>query len=795
MSMATAFIPNLMSKDLCHRCNKPVYPTDKIGPLKDGTFFHQGCFKCYMCGSRLALKTYCNNRESTDDREVYCRNHVPIAKPHDPTLPPPLPSSPANGSTNGHGNNTHNNGSHHIEPRQRDAGLQDMKIAHAMKVTQVMKPYPKIKHEGAKYIVDFDTQTRLELMHRQNEDKLYLEFDEQRRQEMRQFEEETREEWERALGEFARRYEKGQARGGDKENLLRELTLKKERKLETINSKRKERERMMTAEMVDQQAKEMLDLFRQARHQQRDCDVEETTSSCSGGAPSSYPTTPPPPMPPSCSKRHIYTDTAVFRQIDQIAVSVANTEVQTFTELVHTLTVGARSDVDKARAIYRWITVKNLNVMTFDSELDKDTPMGLLRGIKYGTESYHVLFKRLCSYAGLHCVVIKGYSKSAGYQPGLTFVDSRFRNTWNAVYLDGSWRFVQCNWGARHLVNTKEGAAAKNGNGNENGHREQQQQQQQECGTNGKNSETGPGANLLRYQYDDHYFMTDPEEMIYEFFPDDAQWQLLPRPITLKQFEQLPFVRSLFFRYGLRFSDARLQSVIKADKSGAISISISMGPEALDSLIFHYNLRFFDSDDAELEEGLSLKRFVMQSVAPAGDAILFRVHVPTTRPLLLDIFANAVSTEHYLTGQPIKFKSVCKFKIVCEHLSRIMVPLPECASGEWGPAKAIRLFGLIPQNHQDAIINCDQYCEIRFKMQKELSEFVANLHRNGMESKNLQKCVHCSVDGEEVVISLQFPDEGQFGLDLYTRDAKQRTLNDKQLLTHCCKYLINARVD
>uniref|UniRef100_A0A914NR57 LIM zinc-binding domain-containing protein n=1 Tax=Meloidogyne incognita TaxID=6306 RepID=A0A914NR57_MELIC len=105
-----------MSKDVCHRCSKPVYPTDKIGPLKDGTFFHQGCFKCifrqkfitnnkrklavfkeislyyYLCGSRLALKTYCNNRESIDDREVYCRSHVPIAKPHDPTLPPPLPS-------------------------------------------------------------------------------------------------------------------------------------------------------------------------------------------------------------------------------------------------------------------------------------------------------------------------------------------------------------------------------------------------------------------------------------------------------------------------------------------------------------------------------------------------------------------------------------------------------------------------------------------------------------------------------------------------------------------------------
>ena len=61
-----------------------------------------------------------------------------------------------------------------------------------------------------------------------------------------------------------------------------------------------------------------------------------------------------------------------------------------------------------------------------------------------------------CSYAGLHCVVIKGYSKSAGYQPGVRFEDNRFRNSWNAVYVAGAWRFVQCNWGARHLVNAKE---------------------------------------------------------------------------------------------------------------------------------------------------------------------------------------------------------------------------------------------------------------------------------------------------------------------------------------------------
>ena len=53
------------------------------------------------------------------------------------------------------------------------------------------------------------------------------------------------------------------------------------------------------------------------------------------------------------------------------------------------------TDVEKARAIFRWVTVKNLNSIMFEEEKG-DTPMALLRGIKFGTESYHVLFKRLC---------------------------------------------------------------------------------------------------------------------------------------------------------------------------------------------------------------------------------------------------------------------------------------------------------------------------------------------------------------------------------------------------------------
>ena len=70
-------------------------------------------------------------------QEIYCNSHVPVAGPHD------IPST-RNGILNGRNSS---NGF------RRDAGLDDMKIAHAIKATQVSKPYPKIKHGGARYIV------------------------------------------------------------------------------------------------------------------------------------------------------------------------------------------------------------------------------------------------------------------------------------------------------------------------------------------------------------------------------------------------------------------------------------------------------------------------------------------------------------------------------------------------------------------------------------------------------------------------------------------------------------------
>ncbi|XP_013790594.1 hillarin-like [Limulus polyphemus] len=796
------------AESLCLRCNSTVYQVDKIGPLKDLTFFHQNCFKCSACGTKLSLRTYYNNQQDKDDKEVYCQSHVPRTGPGHldgmsvgikSALKAPKQKYIINDQIRGFGKGTFDAEAVgiktalssprvcEVDGRHRDhsAGTFDanaLHIAHGINATKVQKKYGLQQFEcRLDEYLDVDTQKDLEMRHRIEEDALYRQFAKKRAEEEKRINHSIQEEWEKELERLTKRFqvdlktekkkilsdeEKTFPMKQQKEtrDLEKNMTIKLGKKKELLTRKLLEQERTATADLIDKHSKEMMNLINQKRNELKKKESIYSDTQCYVTEELiPYPTHSPPPSPPKLSKRDIYSDPEVFAELDQVAIHVAQKDQVTFTDLVRPLIARCVTDVEKARAIFRWITVKNLNNMTFDNDIHGDTPMALLRGIKNGMESYHVLFKRLCSYAGLHCVVIKGYSKSAGYQPGVSVEDSRFRNSWNAVYVAGAWRFVQCNWGARHLVNAKE--TPKPGSKNKD--------------------------DSLRYEYDDHYFLTDANEFIYEFFPLQPEWQLLKRPVTLQEFEENPFVRSLFFRYGLYLPDEETKATMRTDDSGAVIVRIGMASQMSSNLIFHYSLKFFGTNINTYND-INLKRFVMQSVV--DNIVSFRVHAPCRSILLLDIFANAITPQEYLTGEPMKFKSVCKFKISCENVQTVMVPLPDCASGEWGPTKAMRLFGLIPLTHEEAIIFSFHNLEIKFRMSRPLTDFIATLHKNGVEEEALSKYVSHKVDNETVTFFLTFPEEGQYGIDIYTRE-KTTSLqsSDNQLLTHCCKYMINNR--
>lgn len=62
--------------------------------------------------------------------------------------------------------------------------------------------------------------------------------------------------------------------------------------------------------------------------------------------------------------------------------------------------------------------------------------------------------------AGIPCVVLWGVGKSVTYEVGQQDV-SNLHTTWNAVYVDGSWRFVHPYWALKGVSGFNTGTWTK----------------------------------------------------------------------------------------------------------------------------------------------------------------------------------------------------------------------------------------------------------------------------------------------------------------------------------------------
>lgn len=244
----------------------------------------------------------------------------------------------------------------------------------------------------------------------------------ERAHEEKKLDEEVKEEWENKLQAIQAQYESDLKRRRDQkdqkdlsqkllkeqEDLEKHMTIRRERKREDAKRALLQLEQEATADLVTKHSEEMLKLIKAKEaeataaaniieNQLKD-DAGLTDLEHRPLPPSPASSSPPLPQPPVRRKRDLYDDPSVFEYIDEQAINVAESEQTSYTELVDQLTAGLVTDLEKARAIFRWITVKDLNAIEFDETTTSDTPLGLLRGIKFGTETYHTLFMRLCRY-------------------------------------------------------------------------------------------------------------------------------------------------------------------------------------------------------------------------------------------------------------------------------------------------------------------------------------------------------------------------------------------------------------
>lgn len=305
----------------------------------------------------------------------------------------------------------------------------------------------------------------------------------------------------------------------------------------------------------------------------------------------------------------------------------------------------------------------------------------------------------------------------------------------------------------------------------------------------GKLKLSGPGK--VKYQYNEHYFLTDPDEFIYEFIADNPPWQLLAQAITLDQFIRLPIIRSVFFTYGLEFVNHAQEAIIEADKNGGFQISIAVPVEYQDDLAFQCKLSFADGGRKHWTEynGIALERFVFQTFADG--AAQFNVHVPAEGKYYFEVFANSFSEMKRTSVNAddsvasSRLLRACKFRIQCSAINVKMHPLPNCAQGEWGTQRAIRHFGIRPLTHTGGMINAEESTTIKFAIPSDAFVFICKLRANSVDV-NLDDFVSSHVQHGELYVNIIGPRQGQFGLDIYVKLSK-----DREELKHVCKFLLN----
>ena len=103
-----------------------------------------------------------------------------------------------------------------------------------------------------------------------------------------------------------------------------------------------------------------------------------------------------------------------------------------------------RSDVQRLRAIFTWVSEKIAWEEDFESDIDTRRVIQTKRGC---AEEVAVLVLEMCAAVGVQAEIVRGYLKTPGEVPELGIMP-RPNHWWNAVAVDGEWRMMDCSLAA-----------------------------------------------------------------------------------------------------------------------------------------------------------------------------------------------------------------------------------------------------------------------------------------------------------------------------------------------------------
>ncbi len=216
------------------------------------------------------------------------------------------------------------------------------------------------------------------------------------------------------------------------------------------------------------------------------------------------------PAPHSVARSNVPDDD---HSADQHAIAAPAEARASVSALAAYLARASIHERGKARAIFRWLAANieyDVAALAAPSK-PSNAPDDVLRRRRAVCQGFSDLFVALAHGAGLNAAAVSGYARGAFYRAAEPYTEQD-RHAWNAIKIDGGWMLLDPTWGAGH-VDVRDGAYTR-------------------C-------------------FDPFWFLTPPDHFIHTHWPTDTRWQLLSRPLSLAEQEQLPYYRSEWFTLGL----------------------------------------------------------------------------------------------------------------------------------------------------------------------------------------------------------------------------------------------------
>jgi len=194
-------------------------------------------------------------------------------------------------------------------------------------------------------------------------------------------------------------------------------------------------------------------------------------------------------------------------------------------KLAEYITRDMDKDEEKAWALYRWIG-HNITY-DWDAFLGNSsqwyTPSQILDRKKGVCSDYSILFTAMGRTAGLEVQYIEGNAKGYSYFQG-TDVPGKSNHAWNVIKIGEEWYPIDTTWGAGYAP----------GETDHRGHRN---------------------------AFEATYFLTPPEELIFNHRPESPRWQLLENAVTMQTYLNMPDVTPRFFKLGINLDNVRKREV------------------------------------------------------------------------------------------------------------------------------------------------------------------------------------------------------------------------------------------